>query len=266
MPYKKPLTNTTRTHTTHHQNHDQDREERPVPFATNRHQACGPPQEAGLAVAARTVAFVVWTAAIVLLAGIVAISVTTMLPPGPGGLVLIATVIGLVAGAPIIARRTFVRGLTAIEQSPDHRRAQTGHQDRDTRPAQESKAVVRQVYDAWNERDGDRVDALVAGDADSHEPVLAGLSRELAGETQNPQQSRSTFTAGEIDIDEMIAEGNTVAVRWTGTGTLDDSRMDSETTSTHDEVRGLGLTRVEDGQIVDSWGVIDTSRGDDGGR
>lgn len=128
------------------------------------------------------------------------------------------------------------------------------------------KAVVREVYDAWNEGDFERVDDLVAAEAVSHDPMLAEMPDHLAGEKQAIQTSPTAFPDARIDIDEMIAEGDTVAIRWTGTGPHGDSRRGDEPTSPATEVMGLGITRVEEGQIVESWGVVDAPRGDNVGR
>lgn len=113
MTYKKPLTNTNRATRTNQ--HQREQGERATQFATHRHQADGAPQDSYLATVVRSVAYVLWTGGILLLASIIAVSVTSVLPRGPGGLVLIVTVVGLMAVAPIVARRTFATVLDVIE-------------------------------------------------------------------------------------------------------------------------------------------------------
>lgn len=62
------------------------------------------------------------------------------------------------------------------------------------------------------------------------------------------------------------AEGDTVAIHWTGTETHHGSLGGIGPTSTDVEVRSLGLSRVEDGLIAESWDSYDAPRADHGGR
>lgn len=116
MPYKKPITNTNRVARNTQRQQEQEQGERHTRFATHRHQAGGAPRDSRLAAVIRSVAYVIWTGGVLLLAGIIAVLMARVLPPGPGGIILIVTVIGLLAVAPTIARRTFVTGLDVIER------------------------------------------------------------------------------------------------------------------------------------------------------
>jgi steroid delta-isomerase-like uncharacterized protein len=126
-------------------------------------------------------------------------------------------------------------------------------------PAQDNKDVVRQfIEDAWNDADLDLVDALVSADAPHHDPTLPERSAGPAGRKQSIQLYHAAFPDVHIDIEEMVAEDDLVAARWTGRGTHEGELMGIEPTGAAVEVAGISLNRVTDGRIVETWEVYDT--------
>ena len=123
---------------------------------------------------------------------------------------------------------------------------------------QDAKEVVRRsIEEAWNEEDLELVDELVASDGVQHDPTLPDLSEGPDALKQAIQLYHAAFPDATLEIEEMIAEGNTVAVRWTGRGTHEGELMGVEPTGNEVEVRGLQFSRVEDGMITESWTVYD---------
>jgi predicted ester cyclase len=61
----------------------------------------------------------------------------------------------------------------------------------------------------------------------------------------------------EYTIEEMVAEEDKVAFRWTAKGTHEGEMMGIPPTSAHITILGIGIFRIADGQIAESWTVWD---------
>ena len=68
---------------------------------------------------------------------------------------------------------------------------------------------------------------------------------------------RSAFPDIRPHTGEMICVGDTVAHRWTFTGTHEGTRIGVEPTGRRVEVAGVEMNRVESGRISASWTVSD---------
>ena len=58
-------------------------------------------------------------------------------------------------------------------------------------------------------------------------------------------------------VDEMIAEGDQVVTRWTGTGTHDGELMGIGATGKTISVSGIGIHRIADGKVVEHRSLFD---------
>ncbi len=70
--------------------------------------------------------------------------------------------------------------------------------------------------------------------------------------------SHSAFSDATLAVEEMVADGDSVAVRYTATGTYDGEFMGVEPTGTDVEIVGFEINWLADGRIVESWGLFDT--------
>jgi steroid delta-isomerase-like uncharacterized protein len=59
-------------------------------------------------------------------------------------------------------------------------------------------------------------------------------------------------------VDEMIAEGHTVATRWTSTGTHGGEFMGYEPTEQRSTIGGMTFFRFDGGLIAEGWTQLDT--------
>jgi predicted ester cyclase len=64
---------------------------------------------------------------------------------------------------------------------------------------------------------------------------------------------RSAFPDGGTRIDDMIAEGDRVVLRWTDGGTHRGPFMGVAPTGKHVTITGIDIYRIVDGRIVDFW-------------
>jgi steroid delta-isomerase-like uncharacterized protein len=122
--------------------------------------------------------------------------------------------------------------------------------------AEENKALVRRfVEEFWNEGNTAAADELMASDAVIHLPT---------GEVLNPNELkifvgtwRESFPDWHSTFEELIAEGDRVAERWTGRGTHLGELQDIPPTGKRVEAPGSVFYRLVDGKIVELWGQLD---------
>lgn len=121
-----------------------------------------------------------------------------------------------------------------------------------------NREVVRRfIEEGWNEADFEVVEELVAADGVTHDPTLGDLPEGPEGAKQAIQLYHDAFSDAHLEIEDVIADEDEVAVRWTGTGTHDGELMGVEPTGTEVEVSGIEIDRVEDGKIAETWVVYD---------
>ncbi|HET7682448.1 MAG TPA: ester cyclase [Marmoricola sp.] len=83
----------------------------------------------------------------------------------------------------------------------------------------DNAALAREVYDAWNSRDYDRLAAAMAPDGKT---ILVPTGQTFDGPDGARQSSMvwaEAFPDGAITVERVVAEGDHVAVEYTGHGT-----------------------------------------------
>jgi steroid delta-isomerase-like uncharacterized protein len=120
-----------------------------------------------------------------------------------------------------------------------------------------NKALVgRFVETFWNRGDMSAIGDSMATDAIIHQPEvgstdgLAAFNRTL----------RAAFPDWHSTLEEMVAEGDTVAERWTGRGTHSGEFQGIAPTGRQVEVPGVVFYRIRDGKIVEFRGSFDALR------
>ena len=123
---------------------------------------------------------------------------------------------------------------------------------------QQNKAIARRFFGAWNTADFEAIEILVADDAEHHDPVDPPDSPpDPAGEKQLIEAYRSAFPDARLEIEDLLAERDRVAVRWTATGSHEREFAGVESTGTELAITGFEIEQVEDSQIVESWALFD---------
>ncbi|HSR16432.1 MAG TPA: ester cyclase [Gemmatimonadales bacterium] len=126
--------------------------------------------------------------------------------------------------------------------------------------AEANKALARRIYDeVINGRNLDLLDEIVSPDFVEHEsiPGLPSTGPEA------PKAALGMFLAAFTDFrmtpEDMIAEGDKVAVRLTMSGTHTGELMGIPPTNKSFTVQGIDILQVRDGRGVAHWGVTDMS-------
>lgn len=123
---------------------------------------------------------------------------------------------------------------------------------------QNKELARRDIEEVWNEENVDLVDELYAEDFVHHDPAYPGEIRGREGQKEFVRAYTTAFP-GEVNIaiEELVAEGDLVSVRWTGHGSHEGEFMGIEPTHEEVEVAGMSLARVEDGKIAEMWSTYD---------
>ena len=117
---------------------------------------------------------------------------------------------------------------------------------------EENKAIVRRIYDElWNERRLEFADELIAKDGVNYD---TGLDPRPFG----PEQMKGTvrmvtaaFPDNRHEVEEVIAEGDTVVLRCTLTGTHEGEFMGIPPTRRKITVNEIHIYRLKDGKAVE---------------
>jgi steroid delta-isomerase-like uncharacterized protein len=119
-----------------------------------------------------------------------------------------------------------------------------------------NKALVRRWFDeVWSKGRVAAIDELLANHG-----VVHGLGADAHG----PEgfkifhaAQRSAFPDITVQVDDIVAEGNMVAARWSGTGTHRGDGLGFAATGRQVRFNGMVFVRVENGQLVEGWNVFD---------
>ena len=123
---------------------------------------------------------------------------------------------------------------------------------------EQNKALVRRLMEGvYVDRNVDVLDELAAADYTGSIPTLSFDSRD-AWKAYN-RASLSAFPDLAYTIDDLIAEGDRVVLRWTLTGTHRGAYGPVEPTGNRITVTGVFICRVANGKIAHSVGVWDTA-------
>ena len=119
---------------------------------------------------------------------------------------------------------------------------------------EENKALVRRVYEeAINRGNMAVVDELNSPNYVAHDPGFPQPVRGPEGLKQYFMVFRSAFPDVHITIEDMIAEGDTIAVRQTSRGTHQGDLMGMPPTGKQVTVTGIAIHKIANGKFVESW-------------
>jgi steroid delta-isomerase-like uncharacterized protein len=116
----------------------------------------------------------------------------------------------------------------------------------------------RWFAEVMNRGDEDVIDEICAPNFVDHDP-LPGTGPDRDGIHQFVKQVRSAFPDLETTVDDIVAEGDEIAVRSTFRGTHEGDFMGIPATGKKVEVANYDFVRLENDQAVEHWGTIDSA-------
>lgn len=109
----------------------------------------------------------------------------------------------------------------------------------------------RWFEEVWNQRRDATIDLLMAPDCVGH------IEGDDAATPDQFKAMRAAFLAAmpdlRIEVEDTVAEGENVVVRWRVTGTHDADGLGIRPTGMRIDVRGMSWQRFVDGRLVEGW-------------
>lgn len=116
------------------------------------------------------------------------------------------------------------------------------------------KSIVQRIYKAFESGDGSIADEVIAPGAVDHEmPGATGpdaLKQAIA-------MFHGAFSGLKMSMDEILEQGDSVAVRFTVTGTHTGEFAGVPATGNRVEFGGIDIIHFKDGKMVEHWGYTD---------
>jgi steroid delta-isomerase-like uncharacterized protein len=124
--------------------------------------------------------------------------------------------------------------------------------------AEENKAIMRQYFEgAWEQGNLELLDELLAPDYVNHNPATPEMPTGPEGVKGVVSMFRSGMPDLKVVIEDMIAEGEKVATRYTLEGTHEGELFGVPPTGQRLSIKSMTVERVVDGKVRDHWRVTD---------
>jgi len=121
---------------------------------------------------------------------------------------------------------------------------------------EEHKAVARRFYDeVLNEARVELLDDLTVEGYEEHDPI-PGQRTGREGLKDRVTMIERGF-GQRFTIEDVVAEGDRVVVRWTGRGTHAGEFMGIPPTGRSFTIAGIDIYRLQDGRLAEHWHVVD---------
>ena len=121
---------------------------------------------------------------------------------------------------------------------------------------EQNNAIKLQAYQAVNQKNLDALDEVIASDVINHS-ARPGQAPGLEGVKQLFSSLHAAFPDFHIDVEDMIAEGDKVVARVTGSGTHQGEFMGIAPTGNRVEFSAIDIARIAGGKIVEHWSNSD---------
>ena len=116
-----------------------------------------------------------------------------------------------------------------------------------------NKALMRrELEEVWNKHNPDAIDEIYAPDFVNHN-APPGMPNDREGFQAFVGINLGAFPDVKVTSDSLVAEGDKVVSRWTGTGTHTGELMGIPATGKRIKMTGITIARVAAGKIAELW-------------
>lgn len=123
--------------------------------------------------------------------------------------------------------------------------------------SEQNKALVRRIVDeVWNRGNLEVVDETFAADYTEHNP-RPGQELGIEGYKGGVSMMRAAFRDLVLDVQDIVAEADRIALRYTLSGRHDGELMGIPASGERVSSDGMVFARVQDGRVAERWGVQD---------
>ena len=124
---------------------------------------------------------------------------------------------------------------------------------------EKNKEIVQRVFEeVWNKGNLDVADDCIAAGFMRHDPTAPDENwGTLDNFKQEAEGVRNAFPEQRMNIEDIIAEGDRVAIRFTSTGTHKGELNGVPATGNTIDVTGYEILRIKNGKIAEWWHLGD---------
>lgn len=122
---------------------------------------------------------------------------------------------------------------------------------------QNKQLVQAFIQELFTKGDLSAVDRYLAPDFVNHDRPFPGLPDGAEGVRQAAAMMRQALPDWHSDLEQLIAEGDTVVEVFTASGTHHGELMGVPGTGKSLTLRGINVFRINDDKIVERWGRLD---------
>ena len=124
--------------------------------------------------------------------------------------------------------------------------------------AEDNKTLIREIIEeVWNQGDLAAVDRYFAADYVDHSP-LPGQGPGPEGYKGVVAAIRDAFPDLRLTLEDILAEGDKAAFRYTMEGTHQGDFMEMPPTGKPFSVEGMIIARIAEGKAAERWANLDT--------
>lgn len=124
---------------------------------------------------------------------------------------------------------------------------------------EQNRTIARRyMEELWNQGKLDVAGELVTGNYAVYDPGTPGRQGGVEGEQQAVSLYRSAFPDLHFTVEDIVVEGDRVALRWSSSGTHLGELMGIPPTGRQAGPTGMSIFRVVDGRIAENWHNWDT--------
>jgi steroid delta-isomerase-like uncharacterized protein len=122
---------------------------------------------------------------------------------------------------------------------------------------QDNKTVVRRYYEeVFNQRRTGLIDQLAVEDYIEHDP-FPGQGNGCADLQARVQAILGAFSPLQFRLEDLVAEVDRVAARWSQTGTHTGAFLGIPPTGRQFTITGIGIHQLRGGRMAEHWHVVD---------
>ncbi len=121
---------------------------------------------------------------------------------------------------------------------------------------EKNKKIVQRYQEIYNSNDLEALGEVVSDNILTPK-IMPGIPTGMEGAKAAHRIMLAGFPDYQTIIDDLVAEGDKVAVRITMSGTHTGSFMGIPATGKHVSFTGMYMARIVDGKIVEHWGEED---------
>jgi steroid delta-isomerase-like uncharacterized protein len=122
---------------------------------------------------------------------------------------------------------------------------------------EDNKALIRRYFETWNSNDVDVLDEIIAEDAIDH-MAYEGQQTGRAGYRDFYATWHNAFPGFRAEIEDMIAEGDRVATRWTFRGRHAGVYNGIAPTGREVQFTAVSIQLIRNGLVAEEWYIGDS--------